>query len=159
MKRLLLLSALSLASPVTAIAGPASDAVKFFYSPEVKFAADPEYRSRFTAPVTGLFELNDKAIEKNPDQLACIDFDPSLDAQDFDQDTVDKTLKLSEKINGTTAEVTATFNLFAEGDGSQREILWSMNRVDGEWKIADISSKTNDWKLSELGCVADGGTD
>lgn len=161
MKRTLLLAALSLSSPVLAYAGPASDAVKFFYSPEVKFEAEPEYRSRFTAPVTTLFELNDQAIAKNPDQIACIDFDPGLDAQDFDQGTVNKTLKLSENVNGDAAEVTATFNLLGDDadDDSRREMVWSMKKIDGDWKIADITSKTNNWTLSELGCMSDGDAD
>jgi hypothetical protein len=160
MKRSLLLAALCISSPITAFAGPASDAVKFFYIPEVKFEADAQYRSRFTEPVTKLFELNDAAIQKNPDQLACIDFDPGLDAQDFDQATIDKTLKLSEQIDGDTAQVTAIFDLFPTGeDDSNREMVWSMKKVGGEWKIADIASKTNNWKLSELGCMAGNDTD
>lgn len=93
-------------------AGPASDAVKFFYVPAVKFEADAQYRDRFTEPVTKLFDLNDQATKKNPDQVACIDFDPGLDAQDFDQKTVSKTLKLSETVDGDTAQVVANFKLF-----------------------------------------------
>jgi len=163
MKRSLFLAALCISSPVTAFAGPASDAVKFFYTPEVKFEADAQYRSRFTEPVTKLFELNDAAIKKNPDQLACIDFDPGLDAQDFDQDAVNKSIKLSEAVNGDTAEVTATFTLLPDdgsgGDDSGREMVWSMKKIDGQWKIADISSKTHNWKLSELGCMTGDDTD
>lgn len=163
MKRSLLVVALCLSSSVPAFAGPASDAVKFFYTPEVKFEADAQYRSRFTEPVTKLFELNDAAVKKNPDQLACIDFDPGLDAQDFDQATIDKTLKLSEQIDGDTAEVTAAFTLLPDdgsgGDDSAREMVWSMKKIDGQWKIADISSKTHNWKLSELGCMTGDDTD
>ena len=163
MKRSLLLAALCISSPVTAFAGPASDAVKFFYTPEVKFEADAQYRSRFTEPVTKLFELNDAAIKKNPDQLACVDFDPGLDAQDFDQNAVNKSIKLSEAVNGDTAEVTATFALLPDDgsgdDDSGREMVWSMKKIDGQWKIADISSKTHNWKLSELGCMTGDDTD
>jgi hypothetical protein len=159
MKLPLFLVALSILSPMAAVAGPASDAVKFFYTPEVKFEADAQYRSRFTEPVTKLFELNDAAIAKNPDQLACIDFDPGLDAQDFDQATIDKTLKLSEQVDGDTAQVTAAFNLFPGDDDPGREMLWSMKKIDGKWKIADIASQSNNWKLSELGCMAGEDTD
>jgi hypothetical protein len=163
MKRSLFLAALCISSPVTAFAGPASDAVKFFYTPEVKFEADAQYRSRFTEPVTKLFELNDAASKKNPDQLACIDFDPGLDAQDFDQDAVNKSIKLSEAVNGDTAEVTATFTLLPDDgsgdDDSGREMVWSMKKIDGQWKIADISSRTHNWKLSELGCMTGDDTD
>src|SRR5690606_29326474 len=93
-----------------ACAGPASDAVKFFYLPEVKVESDPQYRSRFTEPVTKLFALNDEAQRKNPDQLACIDFAPALDAQDFDQKIVSRTLNLTETRNGDEVTVIATFD-------------------------------------------------
>ncbi|RWN46744.1 MAG: DUF3828 domain-containing protein [Mesorhizobium sp.] len=154
MRLTVLVAALSIALPGAAVAGPASDAVKFFYVPAVKFEADEQYRDRFTEPVTKLFELNDQATKKNPDQVACIDFDPGLDAQDFDQKTVSKTLKLSEKLDGDNAQVTASFSLFYEGDDSKREMLWSLKKIDGKWKISDIASKTSDWTLSALECMA-----
>jgi hypothetical protein len=143
MRLTVLLAALATALPAVAFAGPASDAVKFFYVPEVKFEADAQYRDR-----------NDQATKKNPDQVACIDFDPGLDAQDFDQKTVTKTLKLAEKLDGDNAEVTASFSLFPEGDDAKREMAWSLKKIDGKWKISDIASKTSDWKLSALECVA-----
>jgi hypothetical protein len=154
MKLPLAIAALLLASP--ALAGPASDAVKFFYVPQVKFEADAKYRDRFTEPVTKLFELNDEAQRKNPDELACIDFDPGLDAQDFDQKTVSKTLKLAESLDGDTGTVTATFTLFpadAGVEGAAREMVWSIKKIDGKWKISDIASRTNGWTLSQLECM------
>jgi hypothetical protein len=154
MRRTVLLAALSASLPAVAFAGPASDAVKFFYVPQVRFEAEAQYRDRFTEPVTKLFDLNDEAIRKNPDQLACIDFDPGLDAQDFDQGAISRTLKLSETVDGDTAQVTASFSLFSEGEDSQREMLWSLKKVGGKWKISDIASKTSDWTLSQLECVA-----
>lgn len=154
MRLTVLLAALSTALPAAAFAGPASDAVKFFYVPEVKFEAEAQYRDRFTEPVTKLFDLNDQATKKNPDQVACIDFDPGLDAQDFDQKTISKTLKLSEKLDGDNAEVTASFSLLPEGDDAKREMAWSLKKIDGKWKISDIASKTSNWKLSALECVA-----
>jgi hypothetical protein len=155
MKLPLAIATLLLATP--AFAGPASDAVKFFYVPEVKFEPDAKYRDRFTEPVTKLFELNDEAQRKNPDELACIDFDPGLDAQDFDQKTLSKTLKLAEALDGDSGTVTATFTLFpaaAGVEGAAREMIWSMKKIDGRWKIADITSKTNGWTLSQLECMA-----
>jgi hypothetical protein len=151
MKLPLSIAAFLVATP--AIAGPASDAVKFFYLPEVKFEPDAKYRDRFTEPVTKLFELNDAAIRKNPDVIACIDFDPGLDAQDFDQKTLSKTLKLAEALDGDAGTVTATFNLFPDGDVAAREMVWSVKKIDGRWKIADIASKTNGWTLSQLECM------
>jgi hypothetical protein len=152
-RALALAAAMSIALPAAALAGPASSAVKFFYVPEVKFEADAKYRDRFIEPVTKLFELNDKAQKEKPDELSCIDFDPGLDAQDFDQKTVSKTLKLAETVDGDTAEVTASFSLFPEGDDSKREMVWSLKKVDGKWKIADITSKTSNWTLSALECM------
>ncbi|KQZ15846.1 MULTISPECIES: hypothetical protein [unclassified Mesorhizobium] len=154
MKMPFLFVALVLAAPPIAVAGPAADAVKFFYTP-VKFEPDAKYRDRFTEPVTKLFALNDEALRKNPDQMPCIDFDPGLDAQDFDQKTVSRTLKLDETISGDTAEVTARFDLFpeGEGEGSRREMIWSLKQVGGSWKVADLTSKTNGWTLSTLECM------
>ncbi len=151
MKLGLLLALSVLTYSGSASAGPASDAVMFFYSP-VKFAADPQFRDRFTDPVIKLFQLNDAAIKKHPDEVACIDFDPALDAQDYDDKTVADSLKLAESIEGDKATVIASFDLFAEGDDSKREMVWDLRQVDGSWKVADIASKSNSWKLSELGC-------
>ncbi|PTE12437.1 DUF3828 domain-containing protein [Mesorhizobium helmanticense] len=153
MRLTVLAAALSIAAPAAALAGPASNAVKFFYVPEVKFEADEQYRDRFTEPVTKLFDLNDQAIKNNPDEVACIDFDPGLDAQDYDEKTVAKTLKLSEAVDGDSANVTVTFNLFPEGDDSKREMVWSLKKVDGKWKVADIASKSSGWTLSALECM------
>jgi hypothetical protein len=154
MRPTVLAAAFSVALPAAALAGPASNAVKFFYVPAVKFEADAKYRDRFTEPVTKLFDLNDQAAKNHPDEVSCIDFDPGLDAQDFDQKSISKTLKLAEAVNGDSAEVTATFNLFPEGDGTKREMVWSLKKIDGKWKIADITSKTSSWTLSGLECLA-----
>jgi hypothetical protein len=153
MRPIVLAAVFSLAVPAAALAGPASNAVKFFYVPEVKFEADAKYRERFTEPVTKLFDLNDQAQKNKPDEVPCIDFAPGLDAQDFDQKTVAKTLKLSEAVDGDSADVTATFSLFPEGDDSKREMVWSLKKLDGKWKVADIASKSSGWTLSALECM------
>lgn len=149
MKRGVFLAALLLATG-PAVAGPASDAVKFFYSP-VKYEPDPDLRARFTAPATTLFEQNDRAVVKN-EGLGCIDFSPGIDGQDFDDATVAKTLKLTEDVNGDTAKVTARFTLFPEGDDAQREMVWTLKNVGGKWLVSDLQSVTNDWTLSEFTC-------
>lgn len=144
------LAALFALSAVPALAGPASDAVKFFYTP-VKWEADPDYRDRFTGAARALFDLNDKT----PDgEMGCVDFGPGIDAQDYDDATIKKTLKLSEDVNGDTATVTATFTLFPDhSDEAKRDIRWQMANEGGKWKIADIESVTSGWKLSELECL------
>lgn len=136
-----------------AIAGPASDAVRFFYVP-VKWEADPDFRDRFTGPAKKLFDLNDKMPEG---EIGCIDFGPGIDAQDYDDDTIKKTLKLSEDVSGDTATVTATFTLFPDhSDEAKREMQWLLVNEGGTWKIADIVSVSSGWKLSGLECLPEG---
>jgi hypothetical protein len=146
------LAALLALSAVPALAGPASDAVRFFYVP-VKWEADPEFRDRFTGPAKKLFDLNDKMPEG---EIGCIDFGPGIDGQDYDDATIKKTLKLAEEVSGDQATVTARFTLFPEGDDSAREIQWVLAKEGGKWKIADIVSVTSGWKLSELECLPEG---
>ena len=146
------LAALLALSAVPALAGPASDAVRFFYVP-VKWEADPEFRDRFTGPAKKLFDLNDKMPEG---EIGCIDFGPGIDGQDYDDATIKKTLKLAEDVSGDQATVTARFTLFPEGDDSAREIQWVLAKEGGKWKIADIVSVTSGWKLSELECLPEG---
>lgn len=132
-----------------AFAGPAADAVRFFYVP-VQWEADPEYRDRFTGKAKELFDLNDKAPKG---EIGCIDFGPGIDAQDFDDATVEKTLELTEEVEGDTATVTASFYLFPDHSAEgKREVQWSLVNEGGAWKIADIASPLNGWRLSELEC-------
>jgi hypothetical protein len=139
-----------IAAPSPALAGPASDAVKEFYSP-VGFEPDPDIRDRFVDPAKTIFEQHDKSTN-NGDDVGCIDFVLAVDAQDFDQSVVDKTLKLTETVSGDDATVTARARLFPGGDDAPRQIRWFLKNVGGAWKVADIQSMTNDWKLSEFDC-------
>lgn len=133
-----------------AFSGPASDAVRFFYVP-VKWEADAQYRDRFTGPAKVLFDLNDKMPA---DDIGCIDFGPGVDAQDYDDATIKKTLKLTEQVDGSSATVTANFMLFPDHpEEGKREIQWSLVNEGGKWKIADIASQSSGWKLSELECL------
>lgn len=134
----------------SAHAGPASDAVAFFYSP-VRYEPDPDFRDRFTGAAKALFEQNDRAVVKN-DGLGCIDFSPGIDAQDFDDALVKKTLKLAESVSGDSATVTARFTLFPEGEDAKREMLWTLEKVGGKWLVSDLRSVTNDWALSDFTC-------
>lgn len=153
MFRKTVLAALLAFQAVPAMAGPAGDAVRFFYVP-VKWEADPEFRDRFTGPAKALFDLNDKAPEG---EIGCIDFGPGIDAQDYDDATIGKTLELSEDVKGQAATVTATFQLFPDQpEDSKREIQWLLVNESGRWKIADIVSLSSGWKLSELECLLEG---
>jgi hypothetical protein len=133
----------------TAHSGPASDAVRFFYTP-VGYEPEAGLRDRFVDPAKSIFDQNDKMTET--EEMGCIDFVLAIDGQDFDQAELDRTLKLTEKVAGDSAEVTATFELFPKQADSAREIVWSLKKVGNDWKVADIQSITTDWKLSEFDC-------
>lgn len=160
LKRFVLLAVLGAFLPSVAHAGPPADAVRYFYT-TFEFEGDPAMRDRFAGPAKEAFDKNDKRIEGG-DDIGCIDFSLALDAQDYDDEEIARTLKLDEKVNGDTAEVTATFHLFKDEDVSEgeavdasREVLWTLKNVSGAWKITDIASKTGDWKLSEFACDAE----
>jgi hypothetical protein len=51
-------------------------------------------------------------------------------------------------MNGPSANVTANFTLFRQ----PHEVEWSLEEVDGVWKVADIASRTGNWRLSGLRC-------
>src|SRR5262245_42580904 len=76
----------------SACAGPPSALVRSFYNP-VGYEPDKAVRDKFTDPAKSLFERNDKASDQGE---ICIDFVPSIDAQDLDQAVLDRTLKLDE---------------------------------------------------------------
>ncbi len=147
MKLLPVLVAVMLA-PTTAVAGPASDAIRFFYSPP-SYEPDPSVRDRFVDPARTKFEENDKA---NDGGETCFDWVLAIDAQDLDEAELARTLQLDETVSGDDAEVIATFTLFPGQRDARREIVWSLRNIDGDWKVSDIESRTNDWKLTELGC-------
>jgi hypothetical protein len=140
-----------LAATLTAAhAGGAADTVRGFYA-DVEFEADPGFRDRFIDPAKAKFVEND-ALSSNGEEVGCIDFVLAIDAQDYDEKELAKTLQISGDDEGDRATVTAKFSLFADQPDSDREIVWSLRNVDGDWKVSDIESKTNDWKLSEFDC-------
>ncbi len=138
----------SLAAASSAQAGPASDAVRFFYDP-VRWEADPEIRDRFTGPAKVLFDANDTMPEG---EMGCLDFAPSIDGQDYDDATVEQTLELEEAVNGGSATVTARLQLFAGEEELRRVIEWSLVEESGAWKVADIASPASGWRLGEFSC-------
>lgn len=147
--RLPLAFALSLIA-LPAVAGPAADAVRFFYTPQAN-VSDPALRDRFVDPALAIFEKDDK-LSNGGTAIGCIDFALQYDAQDLDDAEVATTLKLTEKVKGDSARVTANFRLFPGEDDSKRSIVWSLKQVGGAWKIADIASGSGDWKLSDFEC-------
>lgn len=128
-----------------ALAGPAADTVKFFYS-NIGAEYDPARRDLFVDPAKKVLDDNEKSEEP------CLDFGLALDAQDYDDATVAQTLKLAEDVNGDQAMVTASFSLFPGDPQNDREIVWELKKVGGEWKIYDVGQANGAWRLSEMTC-------
>jgi hypothetical protein len=128
-----------------AFAGPASDAVQFFYS-NIGAEFDEANRDRFVDPAKSVFEAAVKTEEP------CLDFGVAIDAQDYDEAQIAKTLKLVEEVKGDSAMVTASFSLFEGDPQNDREIVWELRQVGGQWKVSDIGQANGAWKLSEFKC-------
>jgi hypothetical protein len=144
-----------LAAALVAVALPAygatpSDAVRFFYDP-AHSETDPEFRDRFAGPA--LEKLNANQSVADDGDLGCIDFALAYDAQDLDDAEVARTLVLEESVSGDTAVVTASFTLFPDEPESAREIKWSLQNFGSDWKITDIASEQNEWRLSAFDCA------
>lgn len=140
--------ALGFLAPGAAFAGAPSDLVKSFYPPIVS-ESDISLRDHYTDPAKTKLDQND--VQEAANDVGCIDFGLSVDAQDFDEDSIGRTLKLTETIAGDDAKVIASFRLFAN-DSSDRKIEWTLKQIDGDWKVSDIASPASDWRLSEFDC-------
>lgn len=148
-----LLIACLMATPAMAASGTPSDAVKFFYGPPLQYEPDVELRGRFTGPAKALFDDNDKSLA-NDQEVPCIDASPGIDAQDYDEAELQRTLELTEAVNGDSAEVIARFTLFPDADqDGKREMRWTLKNVDGAWLVSDIESVSGGWKLSDVKCA------
>jgi hypothetical protein len=134
-----------MASP--ALAGPAADAVRFFYA-NVGAEHDEANLDRFADPARAVLETNLQAEER------CFDFGIAIDGQDYDEAELARTLRIEEEIFDADATVTAYFTLFAGQADSERIMIWTLKQVAGEWKVADIMSDGANWVLSDLDCVA-----
>ncbi len=146
MKRLILSAAFALmAAP--AFAQDPTEAVQYFYNdPGSELAT--ENRDRFVGKAKEVLDAADK--EADSDNGACIDFMLSVDGQDFDEDELKKSLNLAGAMAGDSASVEATFKQF----GEDVKINWTLEKVGDEWKISDIASAKNDWKLTTIDCSA-----
>jgi hypothetical protein len=128
-----------------AFAGAPADAVRYFYS-NIGSETEPDNRDRFTGLARAALDANQQAA--NSGGASCIDFILALDSQDLDQNEIDSSLALNETENGPSANVTASFTLFRQ----PHEVEWSLQEVDGVWKVSDIASRTGNWRLSGLKC-------
>lgn len=131
-----------------ALAGEPAALVARFYAQELSvFDADID---SFAGGSLAAFLEENARVAAEQDGMGCLDFDPTLDAQDFDDAELKRTLKLSEKIDGEGAFVTAAFSLF----GQPRTINWTLQKIDGRWLATDIASPGSGWRLSDMVCEA-----
>jgi len=144
--RIIAALSLVLGSAPAALAGPAADAVRYFYdNPGAELLE--ENRDRFTGAARAVLDANDRMWAESED--VCIDFGITVDAQDFDEDEIARTLALDERVAGDAAEVTARFSLFDE----PRTIAWHLLQEGGAWKVADIAGLDGEgWRMSEFDC-------
>lgn len=128
-----------------AFAGPASDAVRWFYE-NVGKEAEPESRARFTGAARAYLDANDRAWEEREE--VCLDFGMTIDAQDYDEAEIARSLELTESVQGDGAIVMAKFSNF----GQRQTLEWTLERDGRMWLVADIMSLQGGWRLSEFSC-------
>jgi hypothetical protein len=144
LKTLVALSLLSIAT-APAAAGEPGEAVRFFYvDPGAVY--QPENRVLFTGPALDFLNAADAAWDR--DETVCIDFGFAVDAQDYDDAEILRTLKLDETVSGDTASVTAHFDNF----GQPTRIEWTLQKNAGNWLVSDIASEANQWRVSSMIC-------
>jgi hypothetical protein len=106
-----------------------------------------DYAPFFSKQLNGLYAHDD---EITPDgEMGAIDFDPVVDAQDFD---VSKVEVGAAGIAGDYASADVTFNNF----GEPKTISYDLVKEDGSWKVDDISRADGEypWRLSEIFATA-----
>jgi hypothetical protein len=135
-----------LSSP--ALGGEPADLVAGFYAQERSlFDEDVD---AFAGDSLGAFLTENAQLAEEQGGMGCLDFDPTLDAQDFDEAELKRTLKLTETVDGEGAYVTASFSLF----GEPRTINWTLRKIDGKWRATDIASPESGWRISDMICEA-----
>jgi len=144
LKHLVVLSALALPS-APAFAGDPSEAVRYFYD-HLGSETDLENRGLFTGPALDFLNAADAAWIR--DESNCIEFGFAIDAQDFDEAEIARTLKLDETVDGDTAHVVAQFDNF----GQSTKVEWMLSQSAAGWQVSDIASDTNDWRVSAMSC-------
>lgn len=131
----------------SALAGEPSDLVQRFYNGELSLFNEVAMK-----PVAGgslaafLAEIRDH--EAKQDDVMCLDFDPVIDAQDFDEEELKTSLRLDENTSGDGSAVTANFTVF----GEPRGVVWSLQKLDGAWRVNDIASDEGGWRISDMTC-------
>jgi hypothetical protein len=142
----LLLAALPIRS---ALADGPADLINEIYAIYLKSNGDgsalaEQYQGRFTSKrLDGLFDTYDK--NSSPDEVGALDFDPFIDAQDYE---LKDFAIASEKVSGETATIVVNFTNFDR----RTTLTYSLVREAGAWKVDDIESKDPEypWVLSKL---------
>ena len=132
-----------------ALAGEPSDLVERFYE-DIGLESTLTGRALFTTPAAGIFVMDEK-LSNGGEEIGCIDFGLAIDAQDYDDAEIARTLELDETVEGDKATVVASVDIFPGGQ-AHREIEWTLRRKAGVWKIADVASLSGGWRLSEFDC-------
>ena len=143
----LVATALAAAAWQPAFAGGPSDAVRFFYD-DIGSETLPENRDLFIARAREQLDANERAEEGG--EGACVDFVMAIDAQDYDEAEIARTLTLSEAFSRGDAVVSAEFMVF----GEPHLVQWILMDEDGDdsWKVADIAAPNSGWRLSDMEC-------
>ncbi len=89
----------------------------------------------FSEDLTRQFLANDKACRAEDEDTCSLDFDPILDAQDYDDD-VYSTLHTERIGTGAPVRVKVVFTNL----GSKATMTYTLTQVDDGWRIADIQS-------------------
>ena len=138
--------ALSILLPTAAFAGPAADAVAYFYKKGIGTEAMEETRDRFTGAAKAFLDANDRVFDEREE--ICLDFGLAVDGQDYDEAEIARSLKLHETVDGDAAMVIARFTNF----GEPREIEWTLAKEGGAWKVSDIANNALGWRVSQFTC-------
>ena len=128
-----------------AFAGEPTEIVRAFYAAPGSETM-PENRAKLTGPLLDLLKASEEAWDR--DETVCLDFAFSIDAQDFDQEEITRSLKLDETVSGETARVTANFTNF----GNPTTVEWTLVHSTSGWLVSDIASPTSDWRASTVTC-------
>ncbi|MBL8585007.1 MAG: hypothetical protein JNL61_22590 [Rhizobiaceae bacterium] len=122
-----------------------TDTVRAFYE-RPGSEADPTQRHWFVDPARHVLDEGDRL--KASGEGDCFDPNLALDGVEADKAEVEKTLKFAEAVRGETAIVVVAFM----AGGEPHRMQWKLKRVDGQWKIEDLLSVTNEWALSQYQC-------
>ncbi|MBU4529103.1 MAG: hypothetical protein KUA43_17655 [Hoeflea sp.] len=145
LKFLPVLSMLVAVTATPAFAAEPAEAVRYFYD-NLGMESDPENRGRFTGPALDFFNAADAAWLR--DETNCIEFGFPVDAQDFDEEEIARTLTLDEAVEGDTATVSAKFDNF----GKATTIEWTLQNAATGWLVSDIASSESAWRVSAMSC-------